>query len=730
MYTLEISQRQNFDKLVCRLQHNTEYYRVGTRLQSATEKGPDYRALQSRGPTIEHYRVWARLHSTTEDRPNYRVLQSTGPTTEHYRVAALLQSTTEYGLYYGALQSTLTAGYLGAFDSFTGEFLGAVSRNLPPPLVLSGAFTLDRTGNPSNYLAVVASTNTTNEGDAALLQILNPGDPNHQEKLSPGNLGEIWFPDRKLGQVGLIWPNSANMPRGSGISWFHKKIQVPEQHDYLNFRASHPRNTQQRIKPTFFEIDFFSSVARTSRKFPGWIQSTGHRGFNPPSDLSRGIYANATSPQVPFIVSVWSYFCSFDHWSRPWTSGITPFLSDTSSALTFKFGTTLWGARERLSYTPFLATNMLNTVNQNNQKATESGECSANVWDTGGNLRVRRKEMNLRGKTRSDFPKVWANLALFPKEVFPDDVPFVSLVVGLTDCTTATFTNSPQAFTILAASDDSPHGALPLPGTTRTTFNGGYGNFMTLCGEPMAFLVRSALGRNVLAPLWSQHPLFFVQDLTRNFLATTADPDRYAYLNNAVVQEVLCLRMTWENRFSSPHLSVREPNRFKDFYEGGGFSPDYLNTSTRGTLGDTSVAVRRHLPILLWLKRCRRRQRKEVQEYGNVVTTPYPMLFLDVPAAIIPSTNDSADNSDSRSITKARRQYLRNELRAAQEEIGHIQNSEQRRRASGTGSRASDHGMVIREMAAHIRQLEAELELPWARGFSDEPPPGYSEGEA
>ncbi|KAJ7715179.1 hypothetical protein B0H16DRAFT_1742157 [Mycena metata] len=28
--------------------------------------------------------------------------------------------------------------------------------------------------------------------------------------------------------------------------------------------------------------------------------------------------------------------------------------------------------------------------------------------------------MNLRAKIRSDFPKVWANLALFPKEVFPD----------------------------------------------------------------------------------------------------------------------------------------------------------------------------------------------------------------------------------------------------------------------------------------------------------------------
>ncbi|KAJ7738004.1 hypothetical protein B0H16DRAFT_1466029 [Mycena metata] len=46
-----------------------------------------------------------------------------------------------------------------------------------------------------------------------------------------------------------------------------------------------------------------------------------------------------------------------------------------------------------------LATNTLNTVNQNNLKATKSCEYSANVWDTGGNLRVL--ELKLDGIQRA-----------------------------------------------------------------------------------------------------------------------------------------------------------------------------------------------------------------------------------------------------------------------------------------------------------------------------------------
>ncbi|KAJ7772399.1 hypothetical protein B0H16DRAFT_1513290 [Mycena metata] len=190
-------------------------------------------------------------------------------------------------------QCPQTAGYLGVFDSFSGAFIGAVSRDFS--IIAAGAFTLDRTGNPSNYLAVIAFTNSTSEGDVALLQILNPGDPN---------------------------------------------------------------------------------------------------------------------------------------------------------------------------------------------------------------------------------------------------VPFISLVVGLTDCNAAVFSSFANPFSPLVASDGFPHGALPTPGLSRTTLSGGYGNLFSFCAEPMVFLVRSAFGRDVLAPVWTQYSLFVVQDLTNNFLAAAPDPDIYASSVNTAVELV------------------------------------------------------------------------------------------------------------------------------------------------------------------------------------------------
>ncbi|KAJ7707173.1 hypothetical protein B0H16DRAFT_1633759 [Mycena metata] len=198
-------------------------------------------------------------------------------------------------------QCPQTAGYLGAFDSFSGAFIGAVSRDFSS--IAAGVFTLDRTGNPSNYLVVIASTNSTSEGDVALLQILSPGDPN---------------------------------------------------------------------------------------------------------------------------------------------------------------------------------------------------------------------------------------------------VPFISLAIGLTDCNAAAFSSLANPFAPLVASDGFPHGALPTPGLGRTTLSGGYGNLFSFCTEPMVFSVRSAFGRDVLAPVWTdpngtQHSLFVVQDLTRDFLAATPDPDIYASLNGNVSVEVVNL---------------------------------------------------------------------------------------------------------------------------------------------------------------------------------------------
>ncbi|KAJ6535686.1 hypothetical protein B0H19DRAFT_1080143 [Mycena capillaripes] len=141
--------------------------------------------------------------------------------------------------------------------------------------------------------------------------------------------------------------------------------------------------------------------------------------------------------------------------------------------------------------------------------------------------------------------------AALPQILNPGDpnVPFVSLIVGIANCNTAAFSSFANPWAFLAPSDGLPHGALPIPGTSRTTFTGGYGKLFPFCGEPMAFLcmeyVRRISGFGAFSqplsaadPNGSQHPLFVVQDITRNFLAATPDPDVYASGNSAVVQEV------------------------------------------------------------------------------------------------------------------------------------------------------------------------------------------------
>ncbi|KAJ6607158.1 hypothetical protein B0H10DRAFT_2228168 [Mycena sp. CBHHK59/15] len=67
-----------------------------------------------------------------------------------------------------------SAGYLGAYNTTSRTFVGAVAKTLGS----QGIFTLDTTGDRSNYLAVIRFTNSTNEGDVVLLQILSPVDPN------------------------------------------------------------------------------------------------------------------------------------------------------------------------------------------------------------------------------------------------------------------------------------------------------------------------------------------------------------------------------------------------------------------------------------------------------------------------------------------------------------------------------------------------------------------------
>ncbi|KAJ7878402.1 hypothetical protein B0H13DRAFT_2346596 [Mycena leptocephala] len=75
------------------------------------------------------------------------------------------------------------------------------------------------------------------------------------------------------------------------------------------------------------------------------------------------------------------------------------------------------------------------------------------------------------------------------------NVPYVSIVVGATNCNDVPIPNGNVAWVSVAPSR--------LPGDTRTTLLGGYGNLATLCGEPMAFAIRSDFGRNILAPVWT-----------------------------------------------------------------------------------------------------------------------------------------------------------------------------------------------------------------------------------
>ncbi|KAJ7628749.1 hypothetical protein FB45DRAFT_919164 [Roridomyces roridus] len=92
----------------------------------------------------------------------------------------LIGSCTSHKMFFivAALVSTALAqcslsGYLGAFDSTTGAFVGAVGRTLEN----SGIFTLDVTGNTANYLGVMGTTNSTSSGDAIVLQIISPVNP-------------------------------------------------------------------------------------------------------------------------------------------------------------------------------------------------------------------------------------------------------------------------------------------------------------------------------------------------------------------------------------------------------------------------------------------------------------------------------------------------------------------------------------------------------------------------
>ncbi|KAJ7763426.1 hypothetical protein B0H16DRAFT_1455275 [Mycena metata] len=98
----------------------------------------------------------------------------------------------------------------------------------------------------------------------------------------------------------------------------------------------------------------------------------------------------------------------------------------------------------------------------------------------------------------------------------------ISLVLGnsIGDCESMPIPNGDAPWAAqLVPSDGSPPGPLPLPGDTRSTLIGGYNSLTVFCGEPMAFVIQSNSGRDILAPVWTdqegtRHSMIIIHDLT------------------------------------------------------------------------------------------------------------------------------------------------------------------------------------------------------------------------
>ncbi|KAF8166342.1 hypothetical protein K438DRAFT_2066677 [Mycena galopus ATCC 62051] len=112
--------------------------------------------------------------------------------------------------------------------------------------------------------------------------------------------------------------------------------------------------------------------------------------------------------------------------------------------------------------------------------------------------------------------------------------PYVSIVISETSCGALPIPNGDAGWIAqLVPADGFPLGPFPLPAPTRSTLLGGYGDLTTFCGEPMAFAIRSNLGRDTLAPVWTdqngnQHSLIVVHDITNNRVAVSPSLASYA----------------------------------------------------------------------------------------------------------------------------------------------------------------------------------------------------------
>ncbi|KAF8178835.1 hypothetical protein K438DRAFT_1843744 [Mycena galopus ATCC 62051] len=141
------------------------------------------------------------------------------------------------------------------------------------------------------------------------------------------------------------------------------------------------------------------------------------------------------------------------------------------------------------------------------------------------------------------------------------------------------------------------------------------------------------------------------------------------------------------------------------------------------------------LGIFLW---CRRRRRRR-HASPDLIATP---LAIPPPAASFTNISPT-DDSDSQRNSTIRQWYLQHEHHVAGEKIsnnqrqgdstyvthGSVFSSSNTAPESNLGHRATDPDMVAQmmELTARMREIEAQIQSPWALGPSDEGPPEYSD---
>ncbi|KAJ7276926.1 hypothetical protein C8J57DRAFT_197526 [Mycena rebaudengoi] len=166
------------------------------------------------------------------------------------------------------------------------------------------------------------------------------------------------------------------------------------------------------------------------------------------------------------------------------------------------------------------------------------------------------------------------------------------------------------------------------------------------------------------------------------------------------------------------------------------------------------------LLLFLWRRRARRRKTLANRTSIDPAITPFsaaptmeqsevsPYLYTrntdskisGTTAYFTESTVGSSSSTPPRALSSkaaaVRQEYLRNQMRAVQREMAELDTAPSPRssqyNSASTNSNADSDGLEHARqqnavLQARVQMLESQLDSQWARGLSDEPPPGYIE---